>query len=86
MKRKDALTDLIEYTQAAELESSPASLETDQVIGIDGEIITLGEKPSLKPKKGIPLELSEGLTSALHSAFGKALDRISGESKQNKAE
>ena len=63
MKRKDALTDLVEHAQEAKPVEPAATTSNDrQVVNQQGETITLGQKPTPHitiPNKGIPLELSE---------------------------
>lgn len=92
MKRKDALTDLIEYTQGTKPTEPMTSPSGDrQVVNGQGETVTLGHKPSTPaaiPNKGIPLKLSEGeieeLTSAVRSAMNEAIDRFVAKLKQRK--
>jgi hypothetical protein len=63
MKRKDALTDLVEHAQgAASAEPVASSSDDRQVVNQQGETITLGQKPTsnvVVPNKAIPLELSD---------------------------
>ncbi|MDR3548541.1 MAG: hypothetical protein P4M11_09820 [Candidatus Pacebacteria bacterium] len=63
MKRKDALTDLVEHAQdTAPVQPVTQPSDDRQVVNQQGETITLGQKPtahSVVPNKGILLELSE---------------------------
>jgi hypothetical protein len=75
MKRKDALTDLIEHTQGNQPSAPTSGSSGDrQVVNEAGEKITLGYESSAKPNKGILLEpniLKEVISKALDSVFEK---------------
>lgn len=82
MKRKDALTDLVEHAQ-----SNPApepSSGDRQVVNNAGETITLGQKPTkttAMDNKGVSLEL-ERLVEITRSALEKALENMSNRRKK----
>jgi hypothetical protein len=91
MKRKDALTDLVEHmqeTEPVEVEKPPSGER--QVVNEQGETITLGQKPPSKVdifNKMIPLELPsdglERLRASLSSAFKKEVDKNFQKNQQN---
>ncbi len=91
MKRKDALTDLVEHMQETEpVEVASPSSGERQVVNEQGETITLGQKPPSKVEifnKMIPLELSsdglEGVRASLSAAFKKEIDKFFQKNKQN---
>lgn len=82
MKRKDALTDLVEHAQ-----STPApepSSGDRQVVNSAGETITLGQKPTktaAMDNKGVSLEL-ERLVEITRAALEKALENMSNRLKK----
>ncbi len=83
MKRKDALTDLIEHTQGNQpIAPNSESDGNRHVVNEAGEKITLGYESSAKPNKSIllePKELKEVISKALDSVF----ERLTREKNKN---
>jgi hypothetical protein len=92
MKRKDALTDLVEHAQSTPASTPPPQPSDDRtVVNNAGETITLGQKPSKTsaiPNKGVLLELSESerasFLAAIRTSVIEAFDRFIERHKQNK--
>lgn len=83
MKRKDALTDLVENVQGTTQTQTPLQPSGDrEVVNQAGETITLGQgeaKNTALSNKGNVIELykiQEVVTRALEKAFDKALARL----------
>lgn len=82
MKRKDALTDLVEHVQETAPATPVSSSSGDrQVVNQQGETITLGQKPTesiVAPNKGVSLKLSEkqGSTEKTPSLAEEVLNRF----------
>lgn len=83
MKKKDALTDLIEHTQGNQ-PSAPTSESVGdrQVVNEAGEKITLGYESSTKPNKGILLE-PRVLKEVINKALDSVLEKIAREKNKN---
>jgi len=92
MKRKDALTDLVEHAQSTPTPTPPPQPQDDRtVVNNAGETITLGQKPTTTttiPNKGVLLELSEServsFLAAIRTSVIEAFDRFIERHKQNK--
>lgn len=85
MKRKDALTDLVEHAQGTPTpEPSSTSSNDRQVVNSAGETITLGQKPTkttAMDNKSVSLEL-ERLVEITRAALEKALENMSNRLKK----
>jgi hypothetical protein len=89
MKRKDALTDIVEHAQDAEFTEPMLSISGErQVVNAQGEIITLGQKPPINvaaSNKAVSLELSEvDLVDWIRASFKSAATRFLQKREQNK--